>query len=143
MAALLHDIGKIGVPDSILLKEGKLTTEEYAKMKQHPEIGAHILGSVESLSEMLPIIRHHHEHHNGKGYPDCLVGEDIPLLARVISVADTYDAMTTTRPYRKGLTAEEARKELVALRNVQWSGEIVDAFLAGQKELGSRVTLPG
>ena len=131
MAALLHDIGKIGVPDNILLKEDKLTNEEYAIMKQHPEIGARILSSVESLSELLPVIRHHHERHDGRGYPDGLTGTAIPLLSKIISVADTYDAMTTTRPYRKGLTAEEARKELMSLRDMQWSGEIVDAFLTG------------
>lgn len=129
MSALLHDIGKIGVPDSILLKEGKLTHEEFAVMKTHPEIGARILSNVESLSQMLPIIRHHHERHDGQGYPDGLSGAAIPLLARIISVADTYDAMTTTRPYRKSLTPEEARNELLSLRNVQWNREIVDAFI--------------
>lgn len=133
MAALLHDIGKIGVPDSVLLKEERLTDSEYAVMKRHPEIGAHMLSNVESLADVLPVIRHHHERHDGKGYPDGLVGEAIPMLSRIISVADTYDAMTSTRPYRKALTQEEACAELRSFRNQQWDGEMVEAFLAARE----------
>ncbi|MDQ7836824.1 MAG: HD-GYP domain-containing protein [Humidesulfovibrio sp.] len=132
MAALLHDIGKIGVPDSVLLKEDRLTDSEYAVMKRHPEIGAHMLSNVESLADVLPVIRHHHERHDGKGYPDGLAGEAIPVLSRIISVADTYDAMTTTRPYRKALTKEEACAELQQLRDQQWDGGVVDAFLSSR-----------
>lgn len=129
MAALLHDIGKIGVPDSVLLKEGKLTDEEFAVMKQHPVIGERLLAPVEFLVELLPAIRNHHERHDGRGYPDKLVGGGIPFFARCIAVADAYDAMTTDRPYRKALTSQEARAELLRLRNVQWDAAIVDAFL--------------
>jgi len=129
MAALLHDIGKIGVPDSVLLKEGKLTDEEFAVMKQHPVIGERLLAPVEFLAELLPAIRNHHERHDGRGYPDKLAGEGIPFFARCIAVADAYDAMTTDRPYRKALTSQEARAELLRLRNVQWDAAIVDAFL--------------
>ncbi|WMW64519.1 HD-GYP domain-containing protein [Nitratidesulfovibrio liaohensis] len=129
MGALLHDIGKIGVPDSVLLKEGKLTDEEFAVMKQHPVIGERLLAPVEFLAELLPAIRNHHERHDGRGYPDKLAGEGIPFFARCIAVADAYDAMTTDRPYRKALTSQEARAELLRLRNVQWDAAIVDAFL--------------
>lgn len=129
MAALLHDIGKIGVPDRVLLKEGKLSDEEFAVMRQHPVIGERLLAKVEFLAELLPSIRHHHERHDGKGYPDGLAGEDIPFFARCIAVADAYDAMTTNRPYRKSLTSEEAKAELLRLRGIQWSNETVDAIL--------------
>jgi putative nucleotidyltransferase with HDIG domain len=129
MAALLHDIGKIGVPDCVLLKEDRPTDSGHVVMKRHPEIGAHMLSNVESLADVLPVIRHHHERHDGKGYPDGLAGEPIPMLARIISVADTYDAMTTTRPYRKALTSDEACAELKSLCDQQWDGEIVQAFL--------------
>ena len=129
MAALLHDIGKIGVPDNVLLKEGKLTDEEFSVMKQHPVIGERMLTSVEFLSDLLPAIRNHHERHDGKGYPDGLAGEEIPFFARCIAVADAYDAMTTDRPYRKALTSQEAKAELFRLRNMQWEAIAVDAFL--------------
>ncbi|WP_051272403.1 HD-GYP domain-containing protein [Fundidesulfovibrio putealis] len=129
MAALLHDIGKIGVPDRVLLKEGKLSDEEFAVMRQHPVIGERLLAKVEFLAELLPSIRHHHERHDGKGYPDGLARENIPFFARCIAVADAYDAMTTNRPYRKSLTPEEAKSELLRLRGVQWSNETVDAML--------------
>lgn len=130
MAALLHDIGKMGVPDSVLLKEGKLTEDEFSIMKQHPVIGERLLERVEFLTELLPAIRHHHERHDGRGYPDKLTGEEIPFFARCIAVADAYDAMTTDRPYRKALTHNEARSELLRLRNVQWDAVIVDSFVA-------------
>lgn len=129
MAALLHDIGKIGVPDSVLLKDGKLSNEEFAVMRQHPVIGECLLAKVEFLGELLPAIRHHHERHDGKGYPDALAGDGIPFFARCIAVADAYDAMTTNRPYRKSLTPEEAKAELLRLRGIQWSSEVVDAML--------------
>jgi putative nucleotidyltransferase with HDIG domain len=130
MAALLHDIGKIGVPDSVLLKNDRLTDSEYAIMKRHPEIGAHMLSNVEVLADVLPVIRHHHERHDGSGYPDGLAGDGIPLLSRIISVADTYDAMTTTRPYRKALTKDEACAELRAHHDRQLDGKMVEAFLS-------------
>lgn len=137
MAALLHDIGKIGVPDNILLKEARLSDEEFTIMKRHPKIGAHMLANVESLADVLPVIRHHHERHDGKGYPDGLAGEGIPLLSRIIAVADSYDAMTSTRPYRKALDSDEACKELKAWRDRQWSGSVVDAFLSSRDQDGT------
>lgn len=125
--ALLHDIGKIGVPDAILLKPGKLTPDEFEKMKLHPVTGARIVESV--LSDVREIIRHHHEHFDGTGYPDGLKGEEIPLEARVISVADAFDAMTSDRAYRKGMSVENAVKILRAGRNTQWQGDLVDTLV--------------
>ena len=134
MAALLHDIGKIGVPDSVLLKPGRLSDEEFAVMATHPDTGARILASVKTLAGILPGIRHHHERHDGKGYPDGLAGDRIPLSARIIALADAYDAMTTDRPYRQGLPPALAKLELQDKRDRQWSGEVVDAFLAAREE---------
>jgi putative nucleotidyltransferase with HDIG domain len=124
--ALLHDVGKIGVPDSILLKPGQLTPEEFEKMKQHPVTGARIVETV--LDDVRDIIRHHHERYDGKGYPDGLSGEDIPLESRVIAVADAFDAMTSDRAYRKGMSVEQAVKILRGGRNEQWQGDIVDVL---------------
>lgn len=135
MAALLHDIGKIGVPDSVLLKPGPLSGEEFAVMATHPDTGARILASVNTLAGILPGIRHHHERHDGRGYPDGLAGDGIPLPARIIALADAYDAMTTDRPYRQGLAPALAKQELLDKRDRQWSGQVVDAFLATRKEL--------
>lgn len=125
--ALLHDVGKIGVPDSILLKPGQLTPEEFEKMKQHPVTGARIVETV--LDDVRDIIRHHHERYDGSGYPDGLRGEDIPLESRVIAVADAFDAMTSDRAYRKGMSVEQAIKILRAGRNEQWQGDIVDVLI--------------
>jgi putative two-component system response regulator len=104
----LHDIGKIGVPDAILFKRGKLTAAEWDIMRSHPVRGEEICRPMQSLAPVLPIIRSHHERWNGSGYPDGLAGEDIPLLARILQVADIYDALTTERPYKPALTPEEA-----------------------------------
>jgi HD-GYP domain-containing protein (c-di-GMP phosphodiesterase class II) len=125
--ALLHDVGKIGVPDAILLKPGQLTPDEFEKMKQHPVTGARIVESV--LDEVRDIIRYHHEWYNGTGYPDGLRGEEIPLESRVIAVADAFDAMTSDRAYRKGMTVDKAVKILRAGRNEQWQGDLVDVFI--------------
>ena len=100
-AALFHDIGKIGIPDDILNKKGKLTDDEYNLIKNHPDIGVTILGGIAFLLNALPLIKHHHERFDGKGYPSGLKGEEIPLCARIIAIADTYDAMTSDRPYRR------------------------------------------
>lgn len=137
MAGLLHDIGKIGVPDSVLLKTDKLTDEEFAVMRQHPAIGATILADMPALAFVLPAIRHHHERYDGKGYPDRLAGADIPQLAQIIAVADAFDAMTTSRPYRAGLPVAKAVDELLRFRDAQWSGIIVDAFL---RSIGGKLT---
>jgi HD superfamily phosphodiesterase len=129
MAGLLHDIGKIGVPDSILGKPGKLTDEEFAIVKKHPEIGYAILQHLKQLDYVLPGVLHHHEAVNGSGYPSGLVGESIPLPARILAVADAYDAMTSNRPYRSGMPSEKAESILRAESNKTWDSDIVNAFL--------------
>jgi putative nucleotidyltransferase with HDIG domain len=126
---LLHDIGKIGVPDAVLLKPDRLNKDERTKMNMHPVIGAEIIGKVDHLKPELPIIRHHHEWYNGSGYPDHLVGEEIPKLARILHVADAFEAMTSARPYRmQPLTAEQAMGELRKYAGVQFDPVVLDAF---------------
>jgi len=127
-AALLHDIGKIGIRDSILCKPGKLTDEEFNIIRDHPVISAQILAPVEFLKDKIPMVKHHHEKYNGTGYPDKLAGKDIPLGARIISVADAFDAMTSDRSYRKGMSFKAAIKELENCKNTQFDPEIVDIF---------------
>jgi diguanylate cyclase (GGDEF)-like protein len=129
IAGLLHDLGKIGVPDQILRKPGKLTDEEFEIMKQHPMLGWMIVSAIPALSETLPAIRHHHERYDGRGYPDGLAGEEIPLLGRLMAVGDAFSAMTTDRPYRKGMETHEAIAELRRGRGTQWDPQMVDAFL--------------
>jgi HD-GYP domain-containing protein (c-di-GMP phosphodiesterase class II) len=129
ISALFHDIGKLGVPDNILLKPGKLDELEFQKIKEHPFIGVGILKNIDFLKDSLPIILHHHERYSGGGYPDGISKGDIPLEARIICVADTYDAMTSDRPYRKGLSHEEAIVEIVKFKGIQFDPEIVDSFL--------------
>ncbi len=127
---LLHDIGKIGVPDAVLLKAGRLDRAERVTMNKHPEMGAEILSGVEKLGPELPLIRHHHEWWNGSGYPDRLVGEEIPFLARVLHVADAYEAMTASRPYRpRPLSPAQALGELRKYSGIQFDPRVVDAFL--------------
>ena len=126
---LLHDIGKIGVPDAVLLKQEKLSREERIIMNQHPVKGEEIIKPVQRLAPELPIIRHHHEWYNGSGYPDHLEGEQIPKLARILSVADAFEAMTAARPYRMTpLTAEQALAELRKYAGIQFDPECVEAF---------------
>lgn len=129
LAALLHDVGKIGVPEHILCKTDRLTTEEYEYIKKHPKIGADMLSSIKQLSVAIGGIKHHQEIYDGTGYPDGLKGEDIPLIARIIAVADTFDAMTTTRTYRKGLPVETALEEIKSKRGIQFDPECVDCFM--------------
>ena len=128
-AALFHDIGKIGIPDYILLKNGKLTDEEFDIIKKHPEMGVNILMTIDFLADVLPIIKHHHEKFIGKGYPDNINGDDIPLGARIIAIADTYDAMTTDRPYRKRLSHETAVEEILRNKGLQFDDKLVDVFM--------------
>jgi putative nucleotidyltransferase with HDIG domain len=138
---LLHDIGKIGIPDAILLKQGELTRQERIVMNAHPVKGEEILRPVEKLGPELPIIRHHHEWYNGSGYPDRLMGEEIPRLARIMHVADSFEAMTAARPYRMTpLSEEEALRELRRFTGVQFDPVIVAAFerLIAQKPEWSR-----
>jgi len=129
LAGLLHDLGKIGTPSTILNKAGKLTGEEYAVIKKHPGDGAHIISHMKQLHGLVPSICHHHEWYNGKGYPDGLQGEEIPLAARILAVADAYDAMTADRPYRKGLSRKEALKRLQLGAGEQFDPGIVGTFL--------------
>jgi HD-GYP domain-containing protein (c-di-GMP phosphodiesterase class II) len=128
-AALLHDLGKIGIPDAVLLKPAKLDERERSVINLHPTIAGEILAGVEAMREILPCIVCHHERVDGKGYPSGLLGSDIPLGARIISVADAYDAMTTDRPYRRALSVAVARAELVRGASIQWDGDCIRAFL--------------
>jgi len=125
----LHDLGKIGILDNVLLKPGKLTDEEFDIIKKHPVIGADILRPVPSLSNILPIVLHHHERMDGKGYPDGLKGEDIPLWARITAVGDTYHALTSDRPYRKGMQKDKAMQIIESVSGTQLCPDCVDVFL--------------
>ncbi len=130
--ALLHDIGKIGVKDAVLLKDGKLTDEEFDQIKKHPEMGESILKQVEPADAMrpyLPGVRSHHERYDGKGYPDGLIGDSIPLFGRIIAVADAFDAMTSDRPYRKGMPKERAISILEEGRGTQWDPHMATLFI--------------
>ncbi|MCX5759569.1 MAG: FHA domain-containing protein, partial [Candidatus Hydrogenedentes bacterium] len=129
MGGVLHDVGKIAVDDAILRKPSKLTDEEYAKMKIHPERGARMLRDIEFLKPLIPYCLCHHERFDGKGYPFGIAGKDIPLEGRLIAVADTFDAMTSNRPYRKGLDPQIAIDELIKGRGSQFDPECVDAFV--------------
>ncbi len=130
MGGVLHDVGKIGVMDSILQKASALTDEEYAQMKIHPERGARMLRDVEFLKPLIPYCLYHHERYDGRGYPFGLAGDAIPIEGRLMAVADTFDAMTSNRPYRKGLPAEVAIEELVKGKGTQFDPQIVDACVA-------------
>jgi len=130
----LHDIGKIAIPDRILLKNGKLSPEEFEIVKKHVIFGEEICRPLSSLRGALPIIRHHHERWDGKGYPDGLKGEEIPLLARIVAVADAFDAMINDRPYRKALSKEKALKILRTGAGTQWDPEIVEIFFHAVRE---------
>ncbi|MMZ44774.1 Cyclic di-GMP phosphodiesterase response regulator RpfG [compost metagenome] len=130
--ALLHDIGKIGVADAVLFKDGKLTDEEFDQIKMHPVMGESILRQVEpayAMAPYLPGVRSHHERYDGKGYPDQLSGEDIPLFGRIIAVADAYDAMTSDRPYRKGMKEEKAVMILEEGKGTQWDPYFAELFV--------------
>jgi HD-GYP domain-containing protein (c-di-GMP phosphodiesterase class II) len=135
LAAILHDVGKIGVRDNILLKEDKLDPEELEKMNMHPQYGADILNHVKKLKDIIPGVRGHHERVDGKGYPDNLRDGDIPTIARIIAVADTFDAMTTDRPYRKAMSSETAFEELRKNSGIQFDKDVVEAFIMGYKEM--------
>lgn len=128
LAAILHDIGKVGVRDEVLLKKGTLTTEEFDSIKMHTHYGADILQHIKQLESIVPGVKYHHEKFDGTGYPEGLSGEDIPLAARIIAVADCFDAMVTDRPYRKGRNYEEAFAELQRCAGSQFDGRVVSAF---------------
>ena len=135
MAGLLHDIGKIGVPDEVLLKPGKLTDEEFALIKRHPTIGHSIMKHVPQLQYVLPGVLHHHESLNGRGYPFGLKGDEIPLEARILAVADSYDAMTSSRPYRDAMPLEKAAKILREGAGTQWDADVIDVLFALWEEV--------
>ena len=129
IGGLFHDIGKIGIPDSILLKESKLSDEEYSQIKNHPMIGVHMLGDAAIFTDILPIVKHHHERYDGRGYPSQLVGEDIPYVARIAAVADTFDAMTSKRSYRDSLPIDVVRAEIERCSGTQFDPNISKVFL--------------
>jgi HD-GYP domain-containing protein (c-di-GMP phosphodiesterase class II) len=130
LTGLLHDVGKIGIDDQVLKKTGPLSTEEFRQIQQHVEIGVKILKDLKKLSHILPGVRHHHESLNGTGYPDHLRGDDIPLEARILAVADAFDAMSSNRPYRKRLSLAQIDKILQDGRGLQWDPRVIDALLA-------------
>jgi putative two-component system response regulator len=127
---LIHDIGKIGIDDAILRKPGPLDPEELVKMRAHPAIGAEIVGSLRSGSDILPIIRHHHERFDGNGYPDGLRGEEIPLLARIVAICDAYDSLVNDRPYRRSTSSAESIEILVHDAGLHWDPQILKLFVA-------------
>lgn len=129
IGGLFHDIGKIGVPDSILLKEGKLTDDEYSEIKNHPSIGAHILSTASIFQDIIPIVKHHHEKYDGNGYPGRLKGEEIPYLARIAAIADSFDAMTSRRTYRDSLPLETVISEFERCKGTQFDPQLTDIFL--------------
>ncbi len=129
IACLFHDVGKIRIPDAILHKRGRLTRIQFREMRKHPGYGAEILSKAPSLYKFIPAVRHHHEWHNGSGYPDGLSGEMIPLQAAVISLADAYDAITSDRPYRKAMTQKQALEEIKKASGKQFNPEHIKAFL--------------
>ena len=129
IGGLFHDIGKIGIPDSILLKESKLSDEEYSQIKKQPMIGVHMLGDAAIFTDILPIVKHHHERYDGRGYPSQLVGDDIPYVARIAAVADTFDAMTSKRSYRDSLPIDVVRAEIERCSGTQFDPNIAKVFL--------------
>ena len=130
LCGLVHDIGKIGLPAGLLEKPGALTLEERREMQRHSEIGEGILANVETYAEIAAVVRHHHERMDGEGYPDAITGEDIPLLSRIIAVADAYNAMTSDRPYRDAMPSRVARLRLAQAVETQFDTSIVAAFEA-------------
>jgi putative nucleotidyltransferase with HDIG domain len=129
MAGLLHDVGKIGVPESVLQKTGKLTPEEFDQMKKHPQIGARILQDVKQIKQIIPGVMYHHERYDGKGYPSGLAGQNIPLMGRIICLADSFDAMTSNRTYRKALPLEVALAEIRRCSGTHFDPDLAEAFL--------------
>lgn len=134
-ALMLHDVGKLGISPDILKKPGKLTSQEYDEVKKHTFIGENIITPLKRLREALVVIKYHHERWDGNGYPYKLKGDQIPLAARVLSVADAFDAMTTDRPYRKALPLEVAKREIIDNKGTQFDPSVVDAFLKALDEL--------
>ncbi len=136
LAGQVHDIGKIGVRESVLNKSGKLSDGEFQHIKYHSELGEHILTPIVEDKEILQIVRHHHERYDGTGYPDGLCGRQIPLGARILAVADSYDAMTSERSYRGAMSAETACAEIECGKNIQFDPEVADVFLRVSRLVG-------
>ncbi|NQU95128.1 MAG: HD domain-containing protein [Candidatus Omnitrophica bacterium] len=136
--AVLHDLGKLGIRDEILKKEGKFTPEEYEIMKHHSVIGENILKPLRSMSKLSELVRHHHESYDGTGYPDGLKGEEIPLTSRMLSIADMYDAITTDRPYRKAMTAPEAIKTMRSFAGTKMDPKLTEIFISILRDVGKR-----
>jgi len=144
LAALFHDIGKIATPDAVLNKPTRLTDEEFNIMKQHPSQSYEILKGFEVFEKVARYAKHHHERYDGRGYPDQLKGDEIPLFARIILIADTFDAMTSTRVYRKGLSHDIAFAELLDFSGSQFDGELVKCFISGmEKEKAKKKNVDG
>ena len=135
MAGLLHDIGKIGIDDAVLRKPGKLTPAEFEHIKQHPELGYRILADIKQLADVLPAVLHHHEQWDGRGYPFKLVGDQIPFIARIVAVADAYDAMTGDRPYRPGMPVERVEQIFKNGAGQQWDPEVVKAYFVAKGDI--------
>ncbi len=135
MAGLLHDIGKIGIDDAVLRKPGKLTEAEFDHIKQHPEMGYRILADMHQLSDVLPAVLHHHEQWDGKGYPFKLAGEQIPLIARILAVADAYDAMSSDRPYRRGMAVERVEEMFQKGAAQQWDADVINAYFSSKSDI--------
>lgn len=138
----MHDVGKIGIPDRILQKTVRLTEEEYAEIKRHPMLGVGILAPAKEMAPALPVVKHHHERFDGKGYPEGLKGEDIPLIARIVSVADAFDSMIRARPYGYGVSREAALKEIEENSGSQFDPSVVGVLLEviyapGERRAGS------
>ena len=137
LAGLLHDIGKIGIDDRVLKKPGELTSEEYEHIKLHPEMGYEILKEVRQLDKVLPAVLHHHEAWNGRGYPHGLKKTETPQLARIMAVADAYDAMSSDRSYRKGMSDQRLDAVLRDGAGSQWDPEVIDAFFRIREDIRS------
>lgn len=141
VAALVHDVGKIGIPEAILNKPSRLTDDEYKKIQEHTVTGANILKQIYTFSNLVSIVRSHHERYDGKGYPDGLVGEEIPLISRIIAVADAFEAMTSNRSYRKRFSIDYAIQELKRNSGTQFDPMVVEHFL--ELVSGAEMDLPG
>lgn len=142
-AALLHDIGKVGVSRRVLSKQSRLSDDEYSEIKRHPQMGAHIVADVPYLADLVPFIEHHHERIDGRGYGDGVAGDDIPLEARILAVADSYDAMTSVRPYRDAMSHEDALAELHKGSGTQFDPELVTAFVTAYSARAESAVLGG
>jgi HD-GYP domain-containing protein (c-di-GMP phosphodiesterase class II) len=135
LAGLLHDLGKLGVPDVVLKKPGRLSDEEMDQIRPHPERGWAILQDLDQLQNLVPEILHHHERYDGTGYPDGLAGDAIPLMAQVLAVADAYDAMVSNRPYREGMLHKKAESILREGSGSQWNPKVIDTFFRNVSEI--------